>query len=64
MKIKMNKKNNEKTFEEGFKEFINYCKVKNLAKDTIRFYDGCFNSFTSHVDENTLIKVVANSNTL
>lgn len=59
MKIKMNKKNNEKTFEEGFKEFINYCKVKNLATDTIRFYDGCFNSFTSHVDKNTLIKEIA-----
>ncbi|MBU3155011.1 hypothetical protein [Clostridium estertheticum] len=31
----MNKKNNEKTFEEGFKEFVNYCKAKSLANDTI-----------------------------
>ena len=42
----------------GVKEFINYCEGKNLSKDTIRFYNGCFNSFTSHVDENILIKEI------
>ncbi|WP_027098265.1 tyrosine-type recombinase/integrase [Clostridium paraputrificum] len=36
-KITLNKK--EKTFEEGYKEFLNYCKVKNLSPQTIKSYN-------------------------
>lgn len=31
-----------KSLEEGFKEFIRYCRVKNLAEKTIFFYEECY----------------------
>ena len=39
MRIKMQQQPELKTVEESFNEFIRYCKVKNLAKDTIIFYE-------------------------
>lgn len=33
----------DKTFEEGFKEFINYCNAKNLSKETIKNYTNAIN---------------------
>lgn len=46
MKIKMQQQTEQKSTEEAFNEFIRYCKVKNLAKDSIIFYENCFKSFT------------------
>lgn len=34
-----------KTVEEGFKEFVRYCKVKNLSDRTLDFYQECFERF-------------------
>jgi integrase/recombinase XerD len=38
-KIEMRKKNDLKTFEEGYSEFINYCKIRNLREATIKHYN-------------------------
>jgi len=37
-KIEMNKSKQNKTFGEGFEEFVLYCKSKNLRKTTIKHY--------------------------
>jgi len=46
MRIKMQQQVEQKPSEEAFNEFIRYCKVKNLAKDSIIFYENCYKSFT------------------
>ncbi|MBC2580857.1 site-specific integrase [Clostridium sp. DJ247] len=40
-KLKINNLKNEKTFEQGFKEFIRYCEVRNLRPATINTYSEC-----------------------
>jgi integrase/recombinase XerD len=42
-KIEMNKKLSNKTFDQGYDEFINYCKVRNLRPATIKHYDDIIN---------------------
>jgi integrase/recombinase XerD len=42
-KIEMNKKVSNKTFDQGFEEFINYCKVRNLRPATIKHYEDIVN---------------------
>ena len=39
----------EKNLEEVFAEFKQYCKVKNLSKSTLQFYQDCFNSLTMFI---------------
>jgi integrase/recombinase XerD len=48
MRIKMQQQEDLKTLEEAFSEFRRYCNVKNLAKDSIIFYENCFKSFTRY----------------
>ena len=43
MKKKIILNNLNKTFEEGYEEFISYCKVKNLRPMTIKHYDDLVN---------------------
>ena len=50
-KITMNI-SNVKTVKEGFKEFIQYCKVKNLSEKTIKNYYKAFDYFTDFYDWN------------
>lgn len=56
MRTKMTIKSADKTFKEGYTEFITYCKVKNLSEHTIKYYEQCFNSFVSANSENILLK--------
>ena len=37
-RIKMTKATNDKTFEEGFEEFLFDCKSRNLREDTLEHY--------------------------
>ena len=48
--LKMNKQNGEKTVAEVFEEFIKYCRVKNLSKRTIEYYEDSYNSFVKFCD--------------
>ncbi|OCL27577.1 integrase [Orenia metallireducens] len=59
VKIKMNKKKQDKTLEEGFKEFLRHCKVKNLSESTIKFYKSAYNYyFSQFLPKDTLIKTI------
>jgi len=53
-KISMQGANQEITFEEAFNQFIRVCKTKNLAEDTIKYYERCRNSFVEYFDQNEL----------
>lgn len=43
--IKMNNVQN-KNIDDSFKDFIKYCRVKNLSSATIEYYEDCFSKFT------------------
>lgn len=58
MRIKLQQQE-EKNLEESFQEFIKYCNVKNLAKDTIIFYENCFKSFTKFLPQQSLVKDIS-----
>lgn len=47
-----------KTVQEGFKEFIKSCKVKNLSDKTVIYYEACMDKFQQYLEacEVTLIK--------
>lgn len=49
-KLKMNYKN-DKTFEDGFQEFILYCKSRNLREGTIKHYIESYKQITRYFDE-------------
>ncbi len=49
MRIKIQQQQETKSIKEAFDEFIRYCKVKNLAKDSILFYENCFKSLTRFI---------------
>lgn len=55
MKIKMQTKDNQKTVEDAFNEFIQYCKVRNLAPDTIIFYRNTYKKFINHYPPNRVM---------
>lgn len=60
-KITMNKQSDTKTFEEGYKEFINYCKVRNLRDATIKHYDDLVKYVVyKFIPPKTLIKDITN----
>lgn len=46
-KMNLNKSYSRKTIEEGYKEFNRFCRVKNLANDTYRYYQECIDTFGS-----------------
>mgnify|MGYP001054979252 FL=1 len=50
-KISMAKSLEGKTLQEGYKEFITHCKVKNLSEKTIIYYDAYFNKFEAFLKE-------------
>ena len=59
MRIKMQQQVNHKTVEEAFNEFLRYCRVKNLAKDTLIFYENCFKSFSKfYSSQNPITSII------
>ncbi len=40
----------EKTLQEGFKEFTTHCKIKNLAEKTLVYYQAYFTKFETFLD--------------
>lgn len=44
-------KNELVSLEQGMEEFIVDCKIRNLAEDTISYYNKCFKSFMKYVNE-------------
>ena len=44
-----------KTVEERFKEFVRYCKVKNLSDRTLDFYQECFERFCKSYSKDGLL---------
>lgn len=49
-------------FEEGKKEFLTECKIRNLASDTIDYYTDGYNFFLKFINQETSIKVLQNIN--
>ncbi|MFW6030413.1 MAG: tyrosine-type recombinase/integrase [Halanaerobiales bacterium] len=49
-RITMNK-DNDITLQSGWDMFKRYCKIKNLAKHTIRYYSKCYNYFLRFLDD-------------
>lgn len=45
MKMNMKKQVNDKGVKDAFREFIKYCRVKNLSIRTIDYYEECFEVF-------------------
>ena len=54
--ITMNLQKHDKTVQEAFDEFIRYCKIKNLADSSIRFYEVNLKQFTNFYPATNLIK--------
>ena len=54
LKIKMQKKEKEKTFKDAFKEFILYSRVKNLADATLNYYEESYQQFLDFFGEGKL----------
>lgn len=46
MRIKMQQQAKGKEIGEAFKEFIKYCRVKNLSTSTLSYYEECFEAFS------------------
>lgn len=46
MKISMQRKINRKKLDNGFTEFIQFCRVRNLSMATTDYYEECFRIFT------------------
>lgn len=55
----MQQQQENKTLEEAFQEFIKYCNVKNLAKDTIIFYENCFKSFSKFYPQQAFVRDIS-----
>lgn len=52
MKINLRQDGEGKELEVAFKEFIKYCRVKNLSLRTIDYYDECYSEFIKFFGEN------------
>lgn len=65
MKISINNDsksfNNNITFDEGYDQFIRYCKVRNLREATIEHYNGTMRSVYKFIEPKTLIKNITPS---
>ncbi|WP_055070684.1 tyrosine-type recombinase/integrase [Clostridium massiliamazoniense] len=55
-RITLKNKKNSLTFKEGFEEYIDNCKARNLREATIKHYQESFISITKFISEDTLIK--------
>lgn len=67
MKIKMQQQQETKSIKGAFDEFTSYCMLKNLAKDSIIFYENCFRSLTRFLSpdhETSQIDIAAQVNAL
>jgi len=53
-RMKLNYKN-DKTFEDGFEEFILNCKAKNLRDGTINHYEDAYRQIIKYLDETILL---------
>lgn len=63
-KMDMNPSQKLKTFDEGFDEFVLYCKVRNLSPSTIKHYEDIVNHvFYKFIDYKVIIsKITQNMN--
>lgn len=63
MKISMNSNSNNPriSFDEGYDQFIKYCKVRNLRPATIKHYDNTMLSIYKFINPKTLIKDITKS---
>ncbi|MBK1809172.1 phage integrase family protein [Clostridium sp. YIM B02505] len=59
-KLKIQREN-DKTFKDGFEEFIDSCKARNLRPATINHYQESYKSITRFLDEQMLIKDIKQS---
>lgn len=50
MRIMMERKGVKKTVQEVFRDYITYCKAKNLSDATIYYYNECFGVFSKFYD--------------
>lgn len=57
-KIKIKNIAEEKTFEEGFEEFIFDCKSRNLRKDTLGHYNQSYKQMIKYLDKDTIISTI------
>ena len=57
----MNHKN-DKTFKDGFEEFILNCRSRNLREGTIRHYTDSYNQIIKYFDEDTLLSDISKKN--
>ena len=57
MRINMHQKVIDKNLDEGFKEFITSCKVKNLSERTIEYYSDCFKEFKIYFSSKQLCDI-------
>ncbi|MFT5875116.1 MAG: integrase/recombinase XerD [Clostridium sp.] len=59
-KLKIQAEDNIK-FEQGFEEFIDSCKARNLRPDTIKHYNEGYKAITKFVDKDMVIKDIKNT---
>ncbi|WP_024832876.1 tyrosine-type recombinase/integrase [Ruminiclostridium josui] len=55
MRMKMQQQAEQRSIEQAFEDFIRYCNVKNLAKDSIIFYENCYKSFTRFLPKESYV---------
>jgi integrase/recombinase XerD len=60
-KMEMNSKAKEKSFDDGMKDFILNCKVRNLSKHTIYYYGTVEKLFTKYFNPNQTIESITKS---
>lgn len=58
MKIKMQNQVKVKRLDEGYKEFIKYCRAKNLADKTIDYYEECIDEFSKFYGNQVMINTI------
>lgn len=58
MRIKMKTQSSNKTMKEGFKEFYNHCRVKNLSNKTLKYYEDNYYIFTNFFNDRDLINTI------
>lgn len=58
-RMKMTNKRNDKTFKDGFNEFILNCKARNLREATIKHYEISYKQIIKYLDENIKISDIS-----
>lgn len=58
MKLDMRKEKKNKILKDAFKEFILFCRVKNLSTKTLDYYEESFEQFIKFFDENNYCKSI------